>query len=74
MKAWILSFFAIIATFSFVLVSCQKEKTDAGTDYTNESSTHSEDNSRFSGEMDAAADDINGSIRTSRRLALYRSY
>ncbi len=64
MKARTLSLIAVIFSVSFLVVSCQKEKTDNDTDYTVESSTHSDDDSRFSNESDAVANDINVQLET----------
>lgn len=58
MKARILSLTAIIFSLSFLLVSCQKDAADNGVDYTAETATHSDDDSRFADESDAAANDI----------------
>lgn len=61
MKLRILSLFAIIFTLAFVFTACQKNASD-GTDYSNESSVHSDDQSRFSGELDAVADDASAAL------------
>ncbi len=61
MKAKILSFAAIIFSFSFIFTACQKNPVDDA-DYSNESSVHSDDQSRFSSEMDAVADDAGAAL------------
>ena len=58
MKARILTLTIIFLSCSFIFTACKKDSSNQ-TDYTNESSTHSDDQSRFSGEMDAAANDAN---------------
>ncbi len=58
MKARILSLTAIILSLSFLLVSCQKDAADSQADYSAETATHSDDDSRFADESDAAASDI----------------
>jgi hypothetical protein len=64
MKARILKLTAIIFSISFLFTACKKDNSTP-TDYTNESSTHSDDQSRFSGEMDAAANDANIALEVS---------
>jgi hypothetical protein len=59
MKTRILSLFAGILCLSVAFVSCQKEN-NTTTDYTTEISTHSDDQSRFSAETDASANEVNG--------------
>jgi hypothetical protein len=61
MKARILSLAATILSLSFIFSACQKNATSE-TDYSNESSVHSDDQSRFSGELDAVSDDADASI------------
>ena len=61
MKAKILSFAALIFSFSFIFTACQKNPVD-DTDYSNESSVHSDDQSRFSSEIDAIADDAGAAL------------
>lgn len=56
MKARFGTYLLIIGLATFMLVSCQKESSTK--DYSTESSTHSEDQNRFSGEVDAAANDV----------------
>lgn len=61
MKAKILLSAAIIFSFSLIFTACQKNAT-TDTDYTNESSVHSDDQSRFSGEVDAVSDDADAAL------------
>ena len=61
MKAKILSFAIIIFSFSFLFTSCQKNPVN-DTDYSNESSVHADDQSRFSAEMDAVSDDAGAAL------------
>ncbi|MEK7224402.1 MAG: hypothetical protein AAB221_01820 [Bacteroidota bacterium] len=61
MKARILSFAAIIFSFSLIFTACQKSAS-TDTDYTNESSVHSDDQSRFSAEVDAVANDADAAL------------
>ncbi len=58
MKTRILSFGAVIFSLSLFIISCQKNSTDT-TDYTTESSAQSDDQSRFSNEIDGVANDAN---------------
>ena len=63
MKPRILSLTAIIFSFSLLFIACQKNAgSDTDTDYSNESTVHSDDQSRFSGEMDAVADDASAAL------------
>ncbi len=65
MKTRILSFAITALSFSFLFTSCKKEASNAGsTDFTAETSTHSDDQSRFSGEVDAVANDANLMLET----------
>lgn len=57
MKARFLSYVTVFASALFLLTSCQKDSS-SNTDYTTESSTHADDQNRFSGEVDAAANDV----------------
>ena len=57
MKARILSYVTVLASTVFLLTSCQKDSSE-DTDYSTESSTHTEDQNRFSTESDAAANDV----------------
>ncbi|HEV7780933.1 MAG TPA: hypothetical protein VGO58_06685, partial [Chitinophagaceae bacterium] len=61
MKARILHLSSFTLLLAFVLSSCQKDKTTAY-DYMTETTTHSDDQSRFSGEMDGVANDANAAI------------
>lgn len=63
MKFRILSLSAIIFSISLLFTSCQKNAgSDTEPDYANESTVHSDDQSRFSGEMDAVADDASAAL------------
>ncbi|MBI3140126.1 MAG: hypothetical protein HYZ15_16235 [Sphingobacteriales bacterium] len=60
MKPRLLSFAAAILSITFIFTSCKKEGSTSGTqDFTAETSTHSDDQSRFSAEVDAVANDAN---------------
>lgn len=59
MKARLLSLTALVLSLSLLFTACQKEKGSDETDYTAESSTHSDDQNRFSNEVDAVANDVN---------------
>jgi hypothetical protein len=61
MKSRILYCSALALCLSTVFIACQKDATTAY-DYMDETTTHSDDQSRFSGEMDGAANDINTAI------------
>ncbi len=61
MKARFFLSAAIIFSWSLFFVSCKKDKTTE-TDYTSESSIHHDDQSRFSGEVDAVADDADAAL------------
>lgn len=61
MKAKILSFAALIFSLSLIFTACQKNAA-TDTDYSNESSVHSDDQSRFSGEVDAVSDDADAAL------------
>jgi hypothetical protein len=63
MKLRFLSFFVTAFALSFLFSSCQKDSTP-GNDYTNETSTHSDDQSRFSNEIDAVANDADIILET----------
>jgi hypothetical protein len=58
MKARFLPLTVLAISLSFLFTSCQKDS-GTETDYTAESSTHSDDQSRFSTEVDAVANDAN---------------
>ncbi|MBI5373709.1 MAG: hypothetical protein HZA79_16915 [Sphingobacteriales bacterium] len=65
MKPRFLSFAAAILSFSLIFTSCKKEGSSSGTqDFTAETSTHSDDQSRFSAEVDAVANDANLVLET----------
>lgn len=59
MKARLLSLAALVLTVSFLFTACTKEASNDETDYTTESATHSDDQNRFSNEVDGVANDIN---------------
>lgn len=59
MKARILSLPVLILALAVSFTSCQKDNTPEDTDYTAQSSAHSDDQSRFSNEVDAVANDAN---------------
>jgi hypothetical protein len=59
MKARLLSFASLILSLSILFTACQKDNDSDETDYTTESSTHSDDQNRFSNEVDAIANDAN---------------
>src|SRR5258705_557516 len=61
MKAKILWLAAIVFSSSLIFTACQKN-TSNDTDYNNESTVHSDDQSRFSGEMDAVTDDADATL------------
>jgi hypothetical protein len=63
MKARILYAAAVITCTAFFITSCQKNSS-SDTDYTSESTTHSDDQSRFSSEIDAASNDANLVLET----------
>ncbi len=58
MKPRILSLTALFFAFVLVFMSCKKESS-ISQDYSAETSTHSDDQSRFSNEVDAVANDAN---------------
>jgi hypothetical protein len=62
MKARILSLAAIIFSFSLFFTACQKTGSNTDTDYTDESTVQSDDQSRFSGESDAVANDLDATV------------
>lgn len=65
MKTRILSFAITAFSLSLLFTACKKEASNAGTtDFTAETSTHSDDQSRFSGEVDAVANDANVILET----------
>ena len=64
MKARILTLSAAIFSLSLFFTSCQKNSSDTATDYTSETATHSDDQSRFSNESDAVSNDANAILET----------
>ncbi|MGB3153814.1 MAG: hypothetical protein WBB06_04395 [Chitinophagaceae bacterium] len=68
MKARILLPFAFIFSISLSFTSCQKDSATS-TDYSAESSTHSDDQSRFSGEVDAVANDADITLESTPGFA-----
>jgi hypothetical protein len=68
MKARLLTYAAIFCAATILVVSCKKNNDD-DKDYSSESTTHSDDQNRFSGEMDAAANDINTTLETTAGFA-----
>jgi hypothetical protein len=69
MKKKIVSLLFVAFSLSAVFVSCKKDK--SGTDDTTtaaEASTQSDDQSRFSSQVDAVADDVNSSLEASGSL------
>ncbi len=68
MKPRILFFTAGIFSLSFFFTTCQKEKITA-TDYITEVTTHGEDQSRFSSEIDGVANDVNAAIEITAGFA-----
>jgi hypothetical protein len=65
MKARILHFGSLVIGCSILFASCQKSNSDTSTDYTAETSTHADDQSRFSNENDAVANDVDVSLEAS---------
>lgn len=63
MKSRILSHALLALSLGFLFTSCQKEAANSN-DYTTETSTHSDDQSRFSAEVDAVANDANVLLET----------
>ncbi len=61
MKARILHLLSFTLLVAVVFTSCQKDSTTAY-DYMTETTTHSDDQSRFSGEVDGVAADVNGAL------------
>jgi hypothetical protein len=64
MKARILFLTVSIFATTLFFISCQKDKSGGATDYTAEASTHADDQSRFSSEIDAVANDANLALET----------
>lgn len=65
MKARILLTAAAIFSFTIIFHSCKKESSSGNTDFTTEASVQSDDQSRFSGEIDAANNDANAALESS---------
>ena len=63
MKSRFLPYLAVCLSAIFVFVSCKKESSSS--DFTSESTTHADDQNRFSAEVDAAANDANIVLETS---------
>jgi hypothetical protein len=63
MKARILSLVSLLTSLAIFFTACQKDS-NPSSDYSAESTTHSDDQNRFSGESEAAANDINLLIET----------
>lgn len=61
MRARHLSLAAAMFSLTLFFTSCQKDSSTA-TDYTNETSVHSDDQSRFSNDMDNVANDMNAAL------------
>lgn len=61
MKARLLSFAVAILSVSVLFTACQKDA-DTPSDNSAETTTHSDDQSRFSNEIDAAGTDVNASL------------
>ena len=68
MKARILLTVSAALLFTIVFHSCKKESSSANTDFTTEASVQSDDQSRFSGEVDAANNDANAALETYTNL------
>ncbi|MEQ1676880.1 MAG: hypothetical protein ABL876_09275 [Chitinophagaceae bacterium] len=62
MKARILSLATLILSVSILFTACQKDTKSDDTDYSEQSSAHSDDQSRFSTEIDAVANDANAML------------
>ncbi len=68
MKARILSLTTAIFSLSLIFAACQKERITA-TDYYTETTLHSDDQSRFSTEIDGVANDANAVLETTAGFA-----
>jgi len=68
MKSRILSLSAAILSFSIVFTACQKDNITA-TDYISETTAQSDDQSRFSTEIDAVANDANAALEITAGFA-----
>lgn len=64
MKARILLTAAAIFSFTIIFHSCKKESSSGNTDFTTEASVQSDDQSRVSGEIDAANNDANAALES----------
>lgn len=64
MKARILTLSAAIFSLTLFFTACQKNASDTATDYTSETATHSDDQSRFSNESDAVSNDANAVLES----------
>ncbi|MGH2552433.1 MAG: hypothetical protein ACRDEB_01885 [Chitinophagaceae bacterium] len=63
MKTKILSYAALIFSFTLIFTACQKNNnSDTDTDFSNESAVQSDDQSRFTNEADAVANDVAGTL------------
>lgn len=68
MKASILCGAMLLTLSSLFFVACQKDQSD-NADYTMETARHSDDQSRFSNEVDAAANDVNITVESAAGFA-----
>ncbi|MEO6611265.1 MAG: hypothetical protein ABIT05_04000 [Chitinophagaceae bacterium] len=68
MKARILSLSILIFSLSLFFTACQKDSADQA-DYGTQSTTHSDDQSRFSNEVDAVANDADLTLETTAGFA-----
>ena len=68
MKARILSFLSVTVLFAVIFSSCKKESSST-TDYTTEASAQSEDQSRFTSEVDGVANDASAALESSPAFA-----
>ena len=68
MKARILYGAVLLTFFSLSFIACQKDQSD-NSDYTMETARHSDDQSRFSNEVDAAANDVNITVESAAGFA-----
>jgi len=68
MKARILSLSILVLSLSLFFTACQKDSGDT-TDYGTQSTTHSDDQSRFSNEVDAVANDADLTLETTAGFA-----
>ncbi len=66
MKTRIVSLIALIFSISFLFTACQKNvSSDTATDYSTESTTHSDDQSRISDNVDAITNDADAALEVS---------